>query len=176
MKKIAITTGIISGIIVSAIMGVSMAFYSSNANASHSMLLGYASMLLAFSLIFVAIKNFRDKHSGGAITFIQGFTIGIIISVIASAIYVASWAVEYKYFLPDFMDKYSAQTIAQAKAAGASAADLAKQTAEMAAMKENYKKPVFFTLITFAEIFPVGLIVSLIAALILKKKNKPLVA
>ena len=38
-------------------------------------------------------------------------------------------------------------------------------------MRNMYKSPLMFTLMTYAEIFPVGLIVSLIAAIILKKKG-----
>ncbi|MCD6013607.1 MAG: hypothetical protein K0Q79_3469 [Flavipsychrobacter sp.] len=171
MKKIVITTGLISGAIVSTLMGISMAFYSKNANMDHSMAMGYAMMLLAFSLIFVAIKIYRDKENGGVISFGKAFTIGLLISLIASAIYVASWAVEYNYFFPDFMDKYSAHIVNKMKASGASQIAIDKQVADMAIMAKEYKNPFFFTLFTFAEIFPVGLIVSLIAALILKRKN-----
>ncbi len=172
MKKIVITNGLISGAIVSTLMGISMAFYSKNANMDHSMVMGYAMMLLSFSLIFVAIKVYRDKQNGGVITFGTGFTIGILISLIASAIYVATWAVEYHYFFPDFMNKYSAHIIEKMKASGATQAAIDKQVTEMNTRAEEYKKPVFFVLFTFAEIFPVGLLVSVVAALILKKKNK----
>lgn len=172
MKKTVIVSGLLSGLIVSLLMGISMAFYSSNSDMDHSMILGYATMLLAFSLIFVAIKIFRDKQNGGYITFGKAFTIGLFISLIASAIYVAAWAIEYNYFFPDFMDKYCSHMIDKAKASGATKAALDKMTIEMAQAKESYKNPIVFILYTFFEIFPVGLLVSLIAALILKKKNK----
>jgi hypothetical protein len=171
MKKIVIISGLIAGAIVSTIMATSMALMT-NCGGDGSMLIGYASMLLAFSMIFVAIKNYRDKQNGGVISFSKALTIGILIALIASSFYVATWAIEYKYFMPDFMDKYAAHAIDKIKASGASPASMDKQIAQITSMKTNYNNPLFFTVITFAEIFPVGLIVSLICALILKRKDK----
>lgn len=175
MKKIIIVSGLISGIIVSTLMAISMALYSCNENSDHSMALGYAFMLLAFSLIFVAIKIYRDKEGEGVVSFGKAFTIGLLISLIASAMYVATWAVEYHFFFPDFMDKYTAHIIEKLKSSGATQAAINEQVKEMSLMAEKYKNPFFFTLFTFAEIFPVGLLVSLIAALILKRKKVPVV-
>ena len=134
--------------------------------------MGYTSMLLAFSMVFVGIKNFRDKYHQGSISFKKAFLIGLYITLIACTMYVIVWMIDYHYFIPDFMDKYSAHMIAQAKASGANQADIDKQIAEMAKFKEMYKNPVFMILMTYAEIIWVGLIISLISALILKRKPK----
>lgn len=172
MKKIVIVCGLIAGAIVASLMGISMLMYNNHPDSEHSMMLGYATMLLAFSLIFVGIKIFRDKHNGGTVSFGKGFMIGLYITLIASTIYVAVWALEYKYVFPDFMEKYSAGVVAKAKASGLSQDKLDAQLKEMAMYRDMYKNPVFFTVLTYAEILPVGLIVSAIAALILKRKNK----
>ncbi|MBY0477838.1 MAG: DUF4199 domain-containing protein [Chitinophagaceae bacterium] len=170
MKKIILVCGLIAGSVLSIVMIVS--FLLMDDHFSGGMLLGYASMLLSFSLIFVAIKTWRDKYNNGIISFGKAFKIGLLISLIASAMYVITWMIEYTFFIPDFMEKYAAHTIEKAKAAGATAAEISKQTTEMEKFKVLYKNPFFVVLMTFAEVLPVGLIVSLIAALILKRKSK----
>jgi len=147
-----------------------MARCSSDANFEHSMLIGYASMVLAFSFIFVGIKNYRDKYNNGLITFGKAFKTGLYISLIASTMYVITWLVDYYVFIPDFMDKYVAHMLKEAKDSGASAAELAKQAKELAYNQQLYKNPIMVVLFTYMEILPVGILVSLIAALILKRK------
>lgn len=171
MKKLVLTYGLISGLVVSTFMVTSMAL----SNCEHmddnwAMFIGFASMIIAFSFIFVAVKNFRDNYGNGAISFGKAFQIGLFISLIASTMYVVAWVIEYNFFMPDFMDKYGAHMIEKAKASGATAAQIQVQINEVASMKEMYKNPVMMVLMTYAEIFPVGLIISIITALFLKKK------
>ncbi|MCJ0743505.1 DUF4199 domain-containing protein [Pedobacter montanisoli] len=175
MKKNILTHGLISGIIVSVIMLFSMNYYSyceGSVNQSTSMLIGYASMLIAFSMIFVGIRNYRDKYNDGIISFGKAFKIGILIALIASTIYVVSWLVCYFFFMPDFLDKYSTREIENMKINGATAAEIEVKIKEMAKFATMYKNPFFNAMMTYAEILPVGLIVTLISSLILKRKAK----
>ncbi|HEU0136893.1 MAG TPA: DUF4199 domain-containing protein, partial [Flavobacterium sp.] len=150
-----------------------MNYYSRNEGAvdlNTSMLIGYASMLVAFSLVFVGIRNYREKYSGGVVSFGKAFKIGIFIVLIASTMYVVSWLICYFFFIPDFLDKYGAQEIERLKTAGATAAELQIKTKEIADFETMYKNPFFNALMTYAEILPVGIIVTLISSLILKRK------
>jgi len=174
MKKNVIVFGLIAGIIVSVLMVLSISRCYNDPNLEHSMLIGYASMVLAFSFIFVGIKNYRDKYNDGLITFGKAFKIGLYISLIASSIYVVVWLIDFYVFIPDFMDRYVAQALREAKAKGTSAAELTKMAKELATNQELYKNPIMVVLFTYMEILPVGIIVSLVAALILKRKaNAP---
>ncbi|QEC74503.1 DUF4199 domain-containing protein [Mucilaginibacter ginsenosidivorax] len=170
MKKNVITFGLIAGAIVSALMGVTVAMCYADGKTHGNMYLGYATMLIAFSMIFVAVKNYRDKYNGGEITFGKGFMIGLYISLIASTLYVVTWLIIYYKFMPDFMEKYATHTLTEAKASGASAKELSEQAAKMNTYKQMYKNPVFVVLFTYVEILPVGLIIALITALVLKKR------
>jgi Protein of unknown function (DUF4199) len=170
MKKIIITHGLISGLLVSIFLVCSMAYCYSANNFNGNMLVGYASMILSFSLVFVGVKSFRDKENDGVISFGQAFKIGFLIALIASTMYVIAWMIDYYLFIPDFMDKFCSQAIATSKASGASKAEINAQTAEMDTYKEMYKNPFGVIFLTYMEILPVGLVVSLISALILKKK------
>ena len=102
MKKIVVVNGLIAGLIVAAMFLITMGLYHKNGNFEGGMLVGYASMLLAFSLIFVAILRYRDKYNNGAVSFGKAFRIGLYITLIASTIYVATWLVDYYVFIPDF--------------------------------------------------------------------------
>jgi len=174
MQKNIIIYGLIAGAVVSVLMLCSVNYLShckGNVDYNTSMLIGYASMLIAFSLVYVGIRNYRDKYNGGIISFGKAFKIGIMIVLIASTIYVIAWLIDYFFFIPDFLDKYSAQTLDQLKASGASQIEIDKQTKEMASLAAMYKNPFFNAMMTYAEILPAGLIVTLISSLILKRKT-----
>lgn len=173
MKKNVLVFGFISGLVVSTIMAFSMIYMSKHPEleaGTGSMIVGYLSMLIAFSLIFVAVKNFRDKQNAGVISFGRAFLIGVLISFIASTMYVITWAFIHNYFMPDFMEKYAASMIENARK-NAAPAELQKTIEQMNSYKELYKNPFFFAMFSYMEILPVGLIVSLITALVLKRKQ-----
>jgi len=177
MKKTIWVCGVIAGIISVSwgVFGESLSGDSLSLNTR--LVLGYATMILAFSLIFVAIKNYRDTYHQGQVTFGKALGIGLLITLIASTVYVVVWMIDFSYFVHDFGEKYTAQALAEMKANGASAAAIKKEMAEMTATMEKYKtSPLFRILLTYSEIVPVGVVVSLIAALILKKKSESVVA
>ncbi|HNP49666.1 MAG TPA: DUF4199 domain-containing protein, partial [Bacteroidia bacterium] len=176
MKKNILIYGIIAGIIVSSMMLFSvnnMSHCEGSIDYDTSMLIGYASMLIAFSLVFVGIRNYRNKFNDGVISFGKAFKIGSMIVLIASTIYVFAWLIDYFFFIPDFLEKYSAHTIEQLKASGAAAQEIEAKTKEMADFAIMYKNPFFNALMTYLEILPVGLLVTLISSLILKRKTAP---
>ena len=173
MKKNIIVYGVIAGIVVSVVMLFSinvMSHTEGKVDYNTSLLIGYASMLIAFSLVFVGVRNYRDKYNGGVISFGKAFKIGIMIVLIASTIYVVAWLIDYYFFIPDFAEKYSAHTLDQLKASGASQIEIDKETKEMANFVRMFKNPFFNAMMTYIEILPVGLIVTLISSLILKRK------
>ena len=174
MKKNILTYGLIAGIVVSVLMLFSVNYFShceGNVDYNTSMLIGYASMLLAFSLVFFGIRNYRDKYNEGVISFGKAFKIGIMIVLIASTIYVIAWLIDYFFFIPDFMEKYSAHMLDELKASGASQIEIEKQTKEMAGFATMFKNPFFNAMMTYIEILPVGLIVTIISSFILKRKT-----
>ena len=174
MTKNILIYGLVAGAIVTIAM-LSMVNYLSycegNVDYNTSMLLGYASMLIALSLVYVGIRNYRNKFNGGFISFGRAFKVGILIVLIASTIYVIAWLIDYFFFVPDFIEKYSAHQLAELKDSGASEAEIAKQTKSMADFARMYDNPFFNALMTYAEILPVGLLVTLVSALILKKRK-----
>jgi len=175
MKKNVLVFGLAAGLVVSVIMSISMVTLKNDSGARLSnnfmMVVGYLSMLIAFSLIYVAVKNYRDRQSGGEIGFGTAFKMGLLIALIGSTIYVIAWALVYHLYMPDFMDQYCNQVLEEARVSS-SATELQQLTQQMNQQKELYKNPLFFTLFTYMEIVPVGFVVALITALVLKRKSK----
>jgi hypothetical protein len=129
-------------------------------------------MLIAFIFIFVAVKSYRDNENNGVISFGEAFKIGFFITLIASTFYVATWLIEYCFFMPDFMDKFINSTMENLKAQGLSPTEIAAKSEEMEMYREWYKNPILVILMSYMEILPVGLLVTLISSLILKRKKK----
>ena len=173
MKKTVLICGLIAGFISASLFIGLMIVGDDGKHSEDGMLIGYTLMILAFSFIFVGTKITRDKHQGGVISFGKAFRVGLYITLIASTIYVVMWLFTYYLVMPDFAEHYSAQMLEKMKASGASAAELAREQAEMARFNQMYKNPFFNAMITYTEILPVGLLMSLISALILKKKPLP---
>jgi hypothetical protein len=174
MKKNIIVYGLIAGVVVSVFMLFSVNSINhreGNFDYDRSLIIGYASMLIAFSLVFVGIRNYRNKYNNGIISFGRAFKIGILIVLLASTVYVVAWLIDYFFFIPDFMEKYSAHMLEKLKASGASPIEIDKQAKEMESFGRMYKNPFFNAMMTYVEILPVGLIVTLISSLILKRKG-----
>jgi len=172
MKKNVWIFGSIAGLIISAFMLYAANECYTNPDMKANHVVGYAGMIAVFSLIFVGVKNYRDKYNGGLISFGQAFMTGLYITLIASTIYVLVWLVDYYIFIPDFFDKYILHVLKEATRKGATEAELKEKAAEMANYKEMYKNPLLVILFTLLEVFPVGVVVALVSALILKRKPK----
>ncbi|MDQ7948186.1 MAG: DUF4199 domain-containing protein [Pedobacter sp.] len=175
MKKNILIFGLISGLIVSTLMSISMLVCAHSQSLEGSMILGYTIMLLSFSLIFVGIKNYRDNYNNGFISYGKAFRIGILISLVASTCYVITWAIVYHNFMPDFMDKWVAKTLSEAQQHGSSAQELKKMSEKLQGDAYSYHhNPLIFVAYTYMEIFPVGLLVTLITSAFLMKRKKQL--
>ncbi len=171
MRKIVITYGAIAGLIVTAPMFAAMFTGRKDIDFGLGEVFGYAIMILAFSMVFVGIRSLRNNEMEGKITFGKGLITGLYITLIASIVYCTVWELYLDVSGIDFMADYSAQYLEKMKEQGASEQEIAEMTVEMDAMSDMYKNPFSRIGITFVEIFPVGLIVSLICAGILKRKE-----
>ena len=172
MKKNVWAFGLIAGFI-SIIGFIVFTLFPEAIDMQKAMYYGFASMILGLSLIFVAVKNYRDKFNGGVISFKKAFLIGLYISLIASTIYVVTWMIEYYFVLEDFwptMAKMHGEALA---AAGEPAEKIAAEVAKIKEYEQLYNdKPVIAGLYTYVEILPIGIIISLIVAAILRRSEK----
>jgi hypothetical protein len=169
MKKTVITYGLISGAVSAAMMFATVPFIDA-IGFDRGAIVGYTAIVLSFLLVYFGIRSYRDNVGGGRITFGRGFAVGILITVISCMFYVAAWEIIYFNFMPDFVEKYTAHAIEKAKAEGASQAAIDARAREMQSLAAMYSNPLVNAALTFTEPFPIGLLVTLISAGVLRKK------
>ena len=172
MKRIVLRYGLISGAILIALSSISLPLsLSGKVGMSASYLLGYTTMILALIPVFFGVRHYRDQQNGGTITFGKAFQVGILIALVTCAVYVVSWEIVFWGFMPDFGDKYAALTLEKMKKDGATPAAIEKARVEMESFKQMYRNPFFNVGMTFIEVFPVGLVVSLVSAAIFRRRT-----
>jgi hypothetical protein len=167
MTKVVIIFSAVLGTILGANAIYMMNLMVNNPNFEGNDVLGYAAMVVVFSLIYVGVRNYRNKYLGGVISFGKAFKTGALIALVASTIYVLIGLSYYYLFVPDFLDHYINYVLRHTPEQ-----KLAAKTIEMENYRELYKNPLFVILITYTEVLPVGLVVALVSAVILKKRSK----
>jgi hypothetical protein len=172
MKRIVLRFGLASGAVLMALAAVMLPCMSGAVDFDYGEIAGYSIMVLSFLLVFAGIRSYRNNVAGGAISFGKAFQVGILITLITCAVYVIAWEITYFNFFPDFLDQYTAHVLEKMRAAGESEAAIQKTTKNMAEMAKYYSNPLFNSAITFMEVFPVGLIVTLVSAAILRRKPR----
>lgn len=129
---------------------------------------GYLVMLAALSLIFVGVRRYRDVECGGVINFGPAFKLALGMALVSAVVYIVGWELFLGFTRRDFMAEYGASVLDGMRSDGASPAAIQEAQAEMATFAEKYRNPLFRMAVTFAEIFPVGLLVALVSAALLR--------
>ncbi len=169
MKKTVLTFGLISGALSAATMLVTLPF-ADKIGWEKGEILGYTVIVLSALMVFFGVRSYRENVGGGRLTFGRGFAVGILITLISSACYVATWEVIYYKLMPGFSEKYAAHMVERAKASGASQQKIDETERQAKQFKQMYDNPAINVAMTFAEVFPIGLVVTLVSAGILRKK------
>ena len=169
MKKVVLTFGLICGVILSALMGGSL-IIAGKIGSGHSMLLGYTIMVASFLLVYFGIRSYRDNVLAGSVSFGRAFACGLLITLIATVCYVVMWEILYFNFMPHFMDDYFAGQIHRVQAAGLDTATTAAKIAAIKQSQQSYQNPLVNIAYTIMEPLPVGLIMTLVSAGILRRK------
>ena len=172
MTRTIVTYGAIAGGL--AILGVIASLeVGRGLGMSGLQAVGYLIMLFALSVIFVCVKRHRDRARGGLIGFGPAFLLGLGVAGAAGLVYVAVWEMYLAITGHAFIHDYAAGVLEQKRAAGASEAELAETAAGLERMTAHYANPAMRAGITFLEIFPVGFLVALVTAGVLRRTKLP---
>jgi hypothetical protein len=165
MKYALIYGGIAGAIAISIITATIAMDLPSHAT---SMVVGYLVMLAALSLIFVGVKRYRDVECGGVIRFGRAFGLGLGMALVAGLVYTIGWEVYVGISGHDYMAEYTASMLENMRAEGAAPAAIAARAAEMRDFSDSFRNPLFRMPMIFVEIFPVGFLVALVTAALLR--------
>ena len=172
MRKIVVTFGLISGAI-SSLMMIAVVTFPGGIGFDRGAIISNTSIVLSFLMVFVGIRTYRDNLGDGQITFLKAFAVGLSITLISCIIYVVTWEVIYYNFLPGFWDAYGAHLVQKLTASGASPAAVQAKLEHVRKYKELYKNPFFNAVLTFIHPFPIGLVITLFSASVLRRKPQP---
>lgn len=176
MKKIVLVYGTIAGLILGAMWFISAPLWDKGIlTFDNGMFVGYATMVVALSLVFFGIKSYRDNQQNGRITFGRAFTVGILITLIASVLYAFWWEIAIrtvsKGFSEEIQKHYVLKIREDAKEEGKSEAEVQLEIEQVKKEFELYENPIIRFGYTLIEILPVGLIITLLSSLLLKRKD-----
>lgn len=173
MLRIILLYGLPGAIIVGApLLWGMLSFDPSNGSMpENGAIIGYATMLVALTGVFLGVKHYRDKVRGGVIKFLPALGMGLAISAVASLGWVIAWEISLAVTKFDFVATYYGAMIEQARASGATPEKIEQLTKEGQDFAAMYANPLIRMAITFVEMFPIGVVISLISAALLRNSR-----
>ena len=174
MKKILLRAFIYALVCMIILFGLT-AILSEKASFGIQEVIGYAGIVLSLLFVYFGIRQYRDQVNGGYLSFGQGLKVGLLI-VLIPAILFASFDLIYTMFInPDFFNEYYTTYLEQMRAT-LPAAEFEAKAKELEAQKELFSnKPVQFGLM-FIIVFAIGVIITVISSLVLRKNINTRVA
>ena len=170
MKKTVVTFGVIGGVIISTLMLATVPF-AKQIGFERAEFVGYTVMLLSFLMVFFGIRSYRENIGNGYITFGRAFAVGALITLITSLFYVITWEVVYFKLMPNFVTDYTNYLLEKMRAAGETQQAIDAKMQQMRDFKQLYDNPLLNPVITLIEPLPVGLLITLISSLVLRRKG-----
>lgn len=174
MKKNVWKYGLLSGLVLAVTMAVTVPF-EHHIKASYGMLVGYTSMVLSFLIVFVGVKHYRDTECGGSIAFGRAFVAGALMMLIACVCYVAMWEALSATVEKNFAHDYAASMVKRAQDSGLQGAALDARIAEAHKFEAMYSNPLYRMSMTLLEPLPVGLVMAVVTAGILRRKPEDVI-
>jgi Protein of unknown function (DUF4199) len=170
MKKTVLTFGLISGAVSSLLMLSTVPFID-RIGFDKGMIVGYTAIVLSFLLVFFGVRSYRENVGDGQISFGRALSVGLLIALISSLCYVITWEIVYFNLMPDFAEKYTSYALDHLRASGASQQVIDAKLQEMNALKGLLDNPLSNAAMTILEPLPVGVLISLISAAVLRKRK-----
>ena len=172
MKKVVLIYGSIAGLIAGGMLLVTMPlFQNGTLDQENGLLIGYTTMVISLSLVFFGVKSYRDRYLSGSITFGKAVLAGLMISLVAAVFYAVAWEICYHTVAYGYADKMVVSHVEGLKKAGASEAEIEAGRVKMEAFKTMYENPVIRFGMTLMEILPVGVVITLLSAALLRKQS-----
>ena len=171
MKKDVLKYGLLSGLALAILLAVTVPFeHQHHTSEGWGLAVGYTIMVLSFLIVFVGVKHYRDTECGGSITFGRALAAGALMMLISCACYVAMWEALTATVEKNFAHEYTAVLVKRAQNSGLQGAALEARIAEARKFEAMYSNPLYRASMTLLEPLPVGIVMALVTAGILRRK------
>lgn len=170
MKHTVWTFGLISGVVAIVMMAVTIPFIRP-ATLGTADFLGYTSMVLSALFVFFGIRSYRDRAVAGRMAFRDGFLVGVLITLVASACYLVAFQVMYFGVVPDFGDRFAHCMVERVVASGGTTEQVASTARQAQTLKRLYDNPAANAALTLATTVPLGVVFATISAAILRRRE-----
>lgn len=153
MKNTVLKFGVY-GFILALALFLAGLYFGGGMEYSTQEIIGYLTIVASLAFVFFGIKYYRDKENNGTITFTKAMVIGLLISLITALGIAVADFIYTSFINPDFFQEYAAEM-----------------------RKQGYKGEIpdygsgFMAFIMCITVMLVGLIITLISALILQRKQ-----
>ncbi len=128
--------------------------------------IGYLTMFVAMGLVAVALWRHRAAQDG-CLSFLDGLKLGTLTSLVAALLFGLATVVLYLALGPEQSDAF--MRVYMEHAAGSDPAAQAQALATYESQRGLWLNPWFQGFVMFATVLPIGVLVSLVAALVLRK-------
>ncbi len=172
MKKVVLTFGLLSGAVAAAMMFLTLPF-AERIGFDRAMVVGYTIIVISMLFVYFGVRSYRDNVLGGRMTFGAGFRAGLLITLISAVCYVVSWLVMFYGFMPEFAEQYAAYTVESVRSRGGSQLEVDAAIKQGEDAIQLLKNPVTNAAVSFLEPLPVGLLATVISAVVLRKHEAP---
>jgi Protein of unknown function (DUF4199) len=169
MKQIVFRYGLYATLVIVGLGMIDLFIVAKYASLAVQEVAGYLTMFLAMIFVFMGIRHYRDRINGGSLSFVQGLKIGILIVLIPSVFFGLFDILYTEVIKPDWLDTYYAAYMERIKAS-TPPEKLARALEKANREKEIFANPVYQFLLMSATVFIIGLMVTIISALTLRRK------
>ncbi|MBC7848093.1 MAG: DUF4199 domain-containing protein [Chitinophagaceae bacterium] len=168
MKKIILRSGLYSGLTLVGLFLITM-WIGKSISYSVQEAIGYVGMILSLIFVYFGMRQYRDTVNGGTLTFGTGLRVGLLIVLIPTLLFGIFDVLYTSVINPGFYDEYCSAVLSKMKA-DLPAREYEIKAAEMKEQVAMFKnQPVFQFIVMSLTVFLIGLIITVISALMLRK-------
>jgi hypothetical protein len=168
MQRIVFRYGLFATLAIVAISAFNLFILSRFAGYTGQEVAGYLTMLVSMVFVVVGIRQYRDRVNNGLLSFWQGMKVGILIVLIPSVCFGLFDLLYTEVINPGWMDKYYSDYVAKITAS-TPPEKLDAALKKLADEKAFFSSPVMQFLVMGGTVFIIGLIVTVIASLTLRR-------
>lgn len=174
MKSPIVKFGVIGGTVVSVLfLGPFLIFsdmYTNPDSMAWGEVVGYSTMILSMLAVHFGIRQYRNEFFPASFSFVKGLGTGVLITLVATAVFYLGNVLLYEVLMPnlltDFAEPYK-EHLMQSATSEIEKEQIIEEFEKNSAILEN---SYLYALLMAVTVFFIGLVISLVSALILKRR------